>query len=73
MTVDYARKHKKPCYVVDLGQEVNVESVREWMRGDQIKILNVAGPRVSKHPQVHGMAVELLRRLLTEFRVLPVT
>jgi len=64
LTVDFARKHKRPCLVVDLAQEVNVVSVREWIKGNNINILNVAGPRASKYPQIHEMAVGLLRDVL---------
>jgi len=64
LTIDFARKHKRPCLVVDLALPVDVQTVKDWILGHQIENLNVAGPRASKQPDVYGRAVVFLRELL---------
>ena len=64
LTIDFARKHKRPCLVVDLAQPVDVQTVKDWILSHQIENLNVAGPRASKQPQVYDQAVVFLREVL---------
>jgi predicted Rossmann-fold nucleotide-binding protein len=63
-TIELAKKHKKPCLVIDLGQEESPESVAKWVRENGIRTLNVAGPRESKCPGIHGRVREFLREML---------
>ena len=64
LTIDFARKHKRPCLVVDLALPVDVATVKDWILGHQIENLNVAGPRASKQPDVYDRAVVFLREVL---------
>ena len=64
LTIDFARKHKRPCLVVDLAQPVDVASVQEWISTNKIENLNVAGPRASQQPDVYKQAVVFLREVL---------
>lgn len=52
LTRDYAVQHGKPSLIVQLdGEKVtDPADVVRWICGQQIKILNVAGPRQSKFP-----------------------
>ena len=71
LTVKLARKHRKPFLLVDLAQGGDPETVRDWLRKNEIKILNVAGPRESQVPGIHDQAVGFLRRVLKKGRVVP--
>lgn len=52
LTYEYALQHGKPCLVVQLDRERVVEpfEVARWIQRHDISVLNVAGPRESKHP-----------------------
>ncbi len=65
LTVETARRLRRPCMVVDLEHEPDPAAVREWLREEQINKLNIAGPRESKQPGIREHAVVFLRRVLT--------
>ncbi len=71
LTVKLARKHWKPFLVVDLARGGDPETVRDWLRKNEIKILNVAGPRESRSPGIHDQAVGFLKQVLKKGRVVP--
>ena len=71
LTVEQARKQRKPFLLVDLAQGGDPEPVRDWIRMNEIKILNVAGPRESQSPGIHDRAVGFLRRVLKKGRAVP--
>ncbi len=73
LTVKLARKQRKPFLLVDLAQGGDPETVRDWLRKNEIKILNVAGPRESQVPGIHDRAVGFLRRVLKKGRSVPGT
>ena len=52
LTHDYTVRHLKPCLIVQLDAEQMIEpfQVVKWIEGQQIKTLNIAGPRESKFP-----------------------
>ena len=60
-TIEVARKHKKPYLVIDLTKDGSPDTVTKWVQANRIQILNVAGPRESKCPGIHGRALEFLR------------
>ena len=62
-TVKVAEIVKKPYLMIDLSHGGDLEPVRVWLKANQIKTLNVAGPRESEVPGIHGRAVEFLRQL----------
>jgi hypothetical protein len=64
LTVELARKHRRPCLVVRLDGSESVEAVRQWVRGNDVRVLNVAGPRESTDPGIHARASAFLRELL---------
>ncbi len=63
-TVKLARKHKKPYLIVDLALPSDPKPALAWLLQNEIETLNVAGPRESKVPGVHDLAVEFLRETL---------
>jgi hypothetical protein len=63
-TVKLAKKHKKPYLIVDLSLPSDPKPALAWLLQNEIETLNVAGPRESKVPGIHDLAVEFLRSLL---------
>jgi hypothetical protein len=64
LTVQIARELGKPCLVVDLEGGPAPDAVRQWLRVNRIREMNVAGPRESKAPGIHAAAFLFLRRCL---------
>jgi hypothetical protein len=57
-------KHHKPCLHVDMDQINLTEAVvktRQWIKDNDIKILNVAGPRASKDSAIYQVTMDLLK------------
>lgn len=65
LTADLARKHGKPVLVVDLSGDPSPTEAAAWRQEHGIRRLNVAGPRESGAPGIHGQAMRYLRQLLT--------
>ena len=66
-TYEFAQNHVKPCLVVQLDAERMIEpaDVIRLIQGQQIGILNIAGPRESKFPEgIYAEAKSYLERLL---------
>jgi hypothetical protein len=53
-TAGFALKHRKPCLHLHSGETISQCAVRlsEFLRANNIRILNVAGSRGSKEPEV---------------------
>jgi hypothetical protein len=66
LTVALARKLGRPCLVVRLDGSESVPGVRQWLRSNGVRVLNVAGPRESTDPGIHARAVAFLRELLRD-------
>lgn len=61
LTVECALKHNKPLLVIQLdAARPNVATLSEWLEQNNIRVLNVAGPRESKTPGVHKLACRYL-------------
>ena len=63
-TIEEARKMKKPRLVVDLENPCSPAWVWQWLREQQIRTLNVAGPRESERPGIYERAANFLRKVL---------
>jgi Circularly permutated YpsA SLOG family len=64
LTIRLARKQGKPFFLVDLAEGGDPKTVRDWIRRNAIKILNVAGPRESQFPGIHDQATIFLGQVL---------
>jgi hypothetical protein len=64
LTIELAKKMKKPFCIIDLSMEADSEAVREWVKANGIRILNVAGPPESSVHGVYDQAVKFLRSVL---------
>ena len=64
VTIRFARRHGKPCLVVDLEEGPEPGAVGRWIAEHRIAVLNVAGPRESKRPGIYRRAGAFLRDAL---------
>ena len=65
LTRSLARKHGKPCLVVDLDEPPPPDDIRRWIGTHHVWVLNVAGPRESQSPGVSARAEAFVRRLFS--------
>lgn len=64
-TVEFARKHNKPCLHVSLADSKPPESkLTEFIKQHGIKLLNIAGSRESKEPGINEWVHQVLNRAL---------
>ena len=62
-----AAKHGKPWIHIDADKhsvEVAVQMIRTWISGNDIEVLNVAGPPASKDAQIYVTTKTLLKAVL---------
>ena len=64
LTVEESRRIGRPLLILDMKQDPKVESVKEWIQENRIRVLNVAGPRESQIPGIYGRAFEFIEKLL---------
>jgi hypothetical protein len=64
LTAGLARRHRRPLLLVDLDRGPAPHRVREWLRCEAIRLLNVAGPRESERPGIGSKAREYLLAVL---------
>ncbi len=64
-TIVCAGRMGKPHLVLDLSQQPTPETVLAWVTAHQLHVLNIAGPRESKHPGVYAKAVVFLHQVLS--------
>jgi hypothetical protein len=67
-TIETAHRLEKPVFVVDLLKPHNLASISFWLDYEQVKVLNVAGPRESKVPGIRAMAMGFLKDLLVQMK-----
>lgn len=66
MTEFYAERHHKPCLHIDLDRasfEEAAARIRAWIEDFSIQVLNVAGPRAGKDPEIYPSTFKLLEAL----------
>jgi hypothetical protein len=64
-TVQKAKALKKPFTVVQVDQEIDCDVISRWLEEHDIQILNIAGPRLSKYPDIYLETKKLLMELLS--------
>jgi hypothetical protein len=66
LTRRLCRKHRRPVISVDLNADgdQDIQRVRQWLQGDEIRVLNVAGPRESSSPGIARETKQFLCRVL---------
>mgnify|MGYP001813684031 FL=1 len=64
LTIALARRLGRPCLVLDLASDPDPGEVKRWVESEDIRTLNVAGPRESQHPGIQDDARALLEAAL---------
>lgn len=66
LTWQFAEQQKKPCLKIRLTHPGRKQRVRDWLIENQVRTLNVAGPRASKEPEIYNRAMEYLLTIFSE-------
>jgi hypothetical protein len=63
-TVEFARKHGRPVLHLSKARGISDEAtaLRRFIEEYNIRVLNVAGPRASKEPEVGSLVKDVLNR-----------
>lgn len=67
-TAKYCKKHKKPCLLIDVNENEYMKKMEVWILENNIEILNVAGPRASKQPEIYEKSKNIIKKLLNLFK-----
>jgi hypothetical protein len=68
-TINFCQAHGKPYLLIDsnaVTPEAAAATARRFVSEHRIAILNVAGPRASKHPQLYAYAFTLVTLVLKD-------
>lgn len=71
MTKIRALEHGRPHLHLDMERlsiAEAVDALKEWIKNNAIRVLNVAGPRASKDPDIYGVTAAVLESLLGKDR-----
>jgi len=69
LTERFARELGRPALVVDIDKKTNrstIKLVRTWLDVQAPAILNIAGPRETKHPGLYARVRKMLEELFQE-------
>ncbi len=66
LTIRFAQRLKKPFLVLVLSEGSDFEAVKRWIEAQNIKVLNIAGPRESDEPGIYNRALKFLKKLLVQ-------
>jgi hypothetical protein len=72
-TIEMAERHNKPWVHVDTkstSDEAAMVLIQSWLDRNEIKVLNVAGPRASRNPQIYAIARRILKTVFQGHRVI---
>ena len=65
LTVELARALGRPHRIVDLAAHPEAAGVRAWLAEQDVRVLNVAGPRESQQPGIGALARDFLEQVLS--------
>lgn len=65
LTADLANKNSRPFKVINLDEPTDTEEILVWLREHRVSLLNIAGPRASKRPDICQIAYQFLHKLIT--------
>ena len=68
LTVKYAEKHRKPYLLIKMSDDIKEEAkvIKTFLEDNNIEVLNVAGNRGSKVPDIYDYTKILLATSLTK-------
>lgn len=62
-TIEMAKLYDKPCFLFNVNAGQDVKEVIEWIKNNNISVLNVAGSRASQAIGMYDFAREFLAKL----------
>jgi hypothetical protein len=69
LTREFAIQHQKPWIHIDLktlSLEDASEALAAWLNDNDIRVLNVAGPKAGKDPRIYEATLNLLKNVLSK-------
>jgi len=63
-TANYCKKHLKPLEIVNIELQIDLERIKNWIINNEILILNIAGPRASKQPDIYLTTKKIIGNLI---------
>lgn len=68
LTMRLARQLSKPLLAIDLERPTDVQAAVDWIRAENVEVLNVGGPRESQSPGIERRAAEFVTILIERLR-----
>jgi hypothetical protein len=62
-TAEYANKLGKPLREVKISELTDTDMVFRWLKKNNVRVLNIAGPRESTSPGIYLITISFLERL----------
>ena len=65
----FANKHQRPWLHIDFNKvsmQESAKQIKNWVDGNEIKTLNIAGPRASKDSRIYRKTLEVLKIAFSE-------
>jgi len=69
LTRQFAKKHQRPWLHIDFNKvsmQESAKQIKNWVDGNEIKTLNIAGPRASKDSRIYRKTLEVLKIAFSE-------
>ncbi len=63
LTCELAKYHKKPCFIWNILKTRSALPVKQWLEKNDVKVLNIAGPRESNLPGIYEKTLNVLSEL----------
>jgi hypothetical protein len=70
LTIEEVKKQNKPYLIIDLSDRAEVDGIVYWVKSNQVKTLNIAGPRESQSPGIYSASYRLMNELCSQLKVL---
>ena len=65
-TAEYALSVKKPILIVNISDEQAIIRTAQWLKINDFKVLNIAGPRESSSPGIYSLSKDFLNKVFSE-------
>ena len=69
LTRQLTKKHQRPWLHIDFNKvsmQESAKQIKNWVDGNEIKTLNIAGPRASKDSRIYRKTLEVLKIAFSE-------
>ncbi|KAG9288017.1 hypothetical protein G9A89_017612 [Geosiphon pyriformis] len=64
LTIKEVQEKRMPYLIIDLSKQQDFDSIIEWVKSNNINVLNIAGPRESLNPGLYQQSLNFLKSLL---------